>query len=228
MKAQILIVEDDVDLIELLEYRLAKEGYETLGFLNTKNVKRALKEELVDLIIMDRNLPDIEGSEFISMIREKDGIDIPVIYLSAKDSKLNIAEGFLRGADDYVTKPFEMSELIFRIDAVLRRTKKNMQTNSVTFRDIHLDLNSRIISIGGVEVELTKLEFDLLHTLIIHEGSVLERDFLLKHVWGKGGCYQGRTVNVAVNRLKEKIDPNKTKDYIKTIRGIGYSIQGVE
>ncbi len=225
MKAQILIVEDDKDLIELLEYRLSKEGYETLGFLSTKNVKKVINEEIIDLILMDRNLPDIEGSEFISMLREKDGMDIPVIYLSAKDSKYHVREGFLRGGDDYVTKPFEMTELMLRIEAILRRTKKNSQANNVTFRDIHLDLNSRIVIIENREVELTKLEFDLLHTLIIHQGNVLKRDFLLKNVWGKGAGYQGRTVNVALNRLKEKIDPDKSKDYIKTVRGVGYTIQ---
>ncbi len=224
MKAQILIVEDDTDLIELLEYRLNKEGYETLGFLSTKNVKRALAEEAIDLIIMDRNLPDIEGSEFIAMMREK-GLDTPVIYLSAKDSKYHVEEGFRRGADDYMTKPFEMTELILRIEAVLRRTKKSLQANNVVYRDISLDLNSRVILIENAEVELTKLEFDLLHTLIAHQGSVLKRDYLLKNVWGKGGAYQGRTVNVAINRLKEKIDPDKTKNYIKTIRGIGYTVQ---
>ncbi len=223
-KAQILIVEDDTDLIELLEYRLEKEGYEVLGFLSTKNVKRALAEESVDLIIMDRNLPDIEGSDFIGMMREK-GLDTPVIFLSAKDSKYHIEEGFRRGADDYVTKPFEMTELILRIEAVLRRTKRGMQNKDVHFRDIHLDINSRIVYISEQEVELTKLEFDLLHTFISNEGTVLNRDYLLRQVWGKGGNYQGRTVNVAINRLKEKIDPAKSKHYIKTIRGIGYTVQ---
>ncbi len=223
-KAQILIVEDDTDLIELLEYRLGKEGYEVLGFLSTKNVKRALQEEAIDLIIMDRNLPDIEGSEFIGMLREK-GMDIPVIFLSAKESKYQIEEGFRRGADDYMTKPFEMTELLLRMEAILRRTKRKMRTQDVNFRDIHLDVSSRVVYVSDKEVELTKLEFDLLHTFILNEGSVLNRDYLLRQVWGKGGSYQGRTVNVAINRLKEKIDPIKDKNYIKTIRGIGYTIQ---
>jgi two-component system, OmpR family, alkaline phosphatase synthesis response regulator PhoP len=224
IKAQILIVEDDTDLIELLEYRLGKEGYEVLGFLSTKNVKRALQEEAIDLIIMDRNLPDIEGSEFIGMLREK-GMDIPVIFLSAKESKYQIEEGFRRGADDYMTKPFEMTELLLRMEAILRRTKRKMRTQDVNFRDIHLDVSSRVVYVSDKEVELTKLEFDLLHTFILNEGSVLNRDYLLRQVWGKGGSYQGRTVNVAINRLKEKIDPIKDKNYIKTIRGIGYTIQ---
>lgn len=224
MKTQILIVEDDADLIELLEYRLGQEGYDTMGFLSTKNVKRALSEESVDLILMDRNLPGIEGSEFIAMMREK-GMDVPVIYLSAKNSKENVIDGFRRGADDYVTKPFEMTELLLRIQAILRRSKTTNSSNTLSFRDIHLDLNTRVITIQDEEVELTKLEFDLIQTFIEHKNRVLDRDFLLKNVWGTGGNYQGRTVNVAINRLKEKIDPDKSKNYIKTIRGIGYTIQ---
>ena len=223
MKAQILIVEDDNDLLELLEHRLGKEGYETLGFLNTKNVRRALEEEMIDLILMDRNLPDIEGSEFIALLREG-GMNVPVIYLSAKNSRFHIQEGFLRGADDYITKPFEMQELLMRINAVLRRTKTDHQHSTVNFRDIMLDLKSRDVLIGDETIHLTKLEFDLLFTLIDNRDSVLKRDFLLKHVWEKSGHYQGRTVNVAINRLKEKIDPEGTKNYIKTVRGIGYSL----
>jgi DNA-binding response OmpR family regulator len=223
MKAQIIIVEDDNDLLELLEHRLGKEGYETIGFQSTKNVRRTINEEPVDLIIMDRNLPDIEGSEFIALLREQ-GMDIPVIYLSAKDTKFHIEEGFLRGGDDYVTKPFEMQELILRINAVLRRTKTDQQRNSIAFRDIELDLKSREVRIADRLIELTKLEFDLLYTFIDNQNTVLKRDFLLKQVWGKNGMYQGRTVNVAINRLKEKIDPDKNKEYIKTVRGIGYTI----
>ncbi|MDX1295907.1 MAG: response regulator transcription factor [Sulfurimonadaceae bacterium] len=224
MKATILIVEDETDLLELLEYRLGMEGYETVGFLNTKFVKQALQEENIDLILMDRNLPDIEGSEFVAMLREQ-GVETPVIYLTAKDSKFHIQEGFLRGADDYITKPFEMEELLMRIGAVLRRTKTMQQSKKLTFRDIELDLNARHVMIDHKPVELTKLEFELLRTFIDNQNTVLTREFLLKHVWEKNDNYQGRTVNVAINRLKEKVDPEKEKDYIKTVRGVGYTIQ---
>jgi len=223
MKALILIVEDDNDLLELLEHRLQKEGYETLGFVSTKYVKKVLEEEAIDLILMDRNLPDIEGSEYISLLREK-GMDVPVIFLSAKDSNENIQEGFLRGGDDYVTKPFEVKELLLRIEALLRRTKKDLQKKVASFKDILLDLNLRVASIKGEPVELTKLEFDLLHTFIQNQNSVLKRDFLLENVWGKGKTTEERTVNVAIKRLKEKIDHNPDHSYIKTIRGIGYTI----
>jgi len=223
MKAQILIVEDDQDLLELLEHRLDKDGYEIIGFLSTKNVRAALKEEAIDLIIMDRQLPDVEGSEFISMLREQ-GMEVPVLYLSGKGTKYHIQEGFLRGGDDYMVKPFEMQELLLRVGAILRRTKIDISEKLVCFRDINLDLKSREVTIETNTIELTKLEFDLLHTLIKNQGTVLKRDFLLKHVWGKNGLHQNRTVNVAINRLKEKIDAQNAKEYIKTVRGIGYTI----
>ncbi len=219
----VVIVEDEEDLLELIEYNLEKEGYETIGFVNTKNVRRVLDEEAVDLMIMDRNLPGAEGSEFIADLRRA-GIQTPVIYLSAKNKESDIEEGFLRGGDDYMTKPFNMKELLLRIHAVLRRTKGSVSEGAVAYRDILLNLASREVTIAGKPVTLTKLEFDLLHTLINNQKVVLDRDYLLEHVWGGDEVYQDRTVNVAINRLKEKIDPEKRKEYIKTVRGVGYTL----
>ncbi|MBN2870941.1 MAG: response regulator transcription factor [Campylobacterales bacterium] len=223
MDALILIVEDEQDILELMEYHLAKEGFETIGFLNTKKVLEALEEENIDLILMDRNLPGAEGSEFVEMLRKK-GIQTPVIFVSAKQKEDEIEEGFERGGDDYITKPFSMKELVLRVRAVLRRTKKLSMEGAIVYRDISMNLASRTVMIEGKSVELTKLEFDLLHTLIANQNIVLDRDYLLEHVWGADEIYQERTVNVAINRLKEKIDPDKTKDYIKTVRGVGYTL----
>lgn len=223
MDTLILIVEDEQDILELMEYHLGKEGFETIGFLNTKHVVDALEEEKIDLILMDRNLPGAEGSEFVESLRKR-GIQTPVIFVSAKHKDEEIEQGFERGGDDYITKPFSMKELVLRVKAVLRRTKKHSIDGSLTYRDITLHLASRTVQIDGASVELTKLEFDLLHTLITNQNIVLDRDYLLEHVWGSDEVYQDRTVNVAINRLKEKIDPDKTKEYIKTVRGVGYTL----
>ncbi len=223
MEALIVIVEDEEDILELIEYNLQKAGFETMGFLNTSSVEKALEEESVDLLIMDRNLPGVEGSEFIDNLRKK-GVDIPVIYLSAKNRESDIEEGFLRGADDYITKPFKMKELTYRIKALLNRTKKDFAKGNVSYRDLSLNLSARELSVEGKVIELTKLEFDLLHTLIKNQNIVLDRDFLLEHVWGGDEFYQDRTVNVAINRLKDKIDSTKDKNYIKTVRGVGYTL----
>ena len=223
MSTFIVIVEDEEDILELIEYSLQKADFETMGFTSTKNVAQLLEEENVDLMIMDRNLPGVEGSEFVAQMREK-GINTPVIYLSAKNKESDIEEGFERGGDDYMTKPFNMKELILRIKAVLKRTKNDASEGKVIYRDITLDLGSRELFIEDQNIELTKLEFDLLHTLISNQNIVLDRDYLLEHVWGGDAIYQDRTVNVAINRLKEKIDPEKNREYIKTVRGVGYTL----
>ncbi len=223
MSANIVIVEDEEDLLELLEYNLQKEGYETIGFLNTKTVEQILEEEEIDLMIMDRNLPGVEGSEFVARLRE-DGIDVPVIFLSAKDKEEHIEEGFVRGGDDYITKPFNMKELILRVKSILKRTSKKVAEGKLSYRDMVLDKSTRELKVDGKAVEVTKLEFDLLCEFITNKNSVLDRDYLLENVWQDSQNYQYKTVNVAINRLKEKIDPDKTKDYIQTVRGVGYKL----
>lgn len=222
-KALIVIVEDEEDILELLEYNLQKEGYETIGYLNTQNISQLLEEEPVDLLLMDRNLPGVEGSEFVAELRKK-GVQTPVIYLSAKNKESDIEEGFERGADDYITKPFSPKEVAMRIKAVLKRTKATFNQENISYRDILMNPQSREVMAGELKVELTKLEFDLLAALIKNQSIVLDRDYLLENVWGGDDIYQDKTVNVAINRLKEKIDPNKDKNYIKTVRGVGYSL----
>ncbi|MFZ3052442.1 MAG: response regulator transcription factor [Sulfuricurvum sp.] len=223
MSTLILIVEDEEDILELMEFNLGREGFETMGFLNTKRVIEVLEEEKVDLILMDRNLPGTEGSEFVASLR-RNGINTPVIFISAKDKDEHIEEGFERGGDDYLTKPFSMKELVLRVKAILRRTQKTSVEGNVTYRDITLNLASRTVVIENTPVELTKLEFDLLYALMGNQNVVLDREYLLEHVWGGDEMYQDRTVNVAINRLKEKIDPDKSKEYIKTVRGVGYTL----
>jgi len=223
MGVNIVIVDDEEDLLELLEYNLQKEGYETIGFLNTKTVEQILEEEDVDLLIMDRNLPGVEGSEFVGKLREE-GSDVPVIFLSAKDRDEDIEEGFLKGGDDYITKPFNMKEMLLRVKSILKRTSKKVSLQKLAYRDLLLDAQTRSVSVDGKDVDVTKLEFDLLSEFIRNKNNVLERDYLLENVWGDSENYQYKTVNVAINRLKEKIDPDKSKDYIQTVRGVGYKL----
>ena len=225
MREQILIVDDDNDILELLEYNLSAAGYDVLGFLSTKHVRNVLIQESIDLIIMDRNLPDIEGAYYVEMLRSKN-INTPVIILSAKDSSEDIKEGFLKGADDYVTKPFDIEELILRVKAVLKRSHREFKevVENLEYRDMKLDLNMHRVLIGELEVTLTNLETSLLQILVSNKGKVLDRDFLLKYVWKDTVNIHPKTVNVAIKRLKEKIDPMRDKEYIKTIRGVGYLV----
>ncbi len=223
MSYKIIIVEDEEDILDLLEYNLSKEGFDVVGFLNTKAVESMLEEENIDLIIMDRNLPGVEGSEYIASLRDN-GIQIPVIYLTAKDKESEIEEGFLSGGDDYMTKPFNMKELILRIKSILKRTNPLQNESSIRFKDLLLDNASRTLTVGEELVNITKLEFDLLHEFIMNKNNILDRDYLLQTVWGDAQENQYKTVNVAITRLKEKIDPDKTKNYIQTIRGVGYKL----
>jgi len=217
----IVIIEDEDDMRELLEFQLINAGYDVEGFVSTQHVEDLLYEESVDLMIVDRNLPDMEGSDFIKKLRKQD-IHIPVIFVSAKDSDFNIEEGFNKGGDDYITKPFEIKILLARVKAILKRTKHSNQ-NILEFRDIKLHKNSHRAFFDNAEIELTRLEFNLLVELINNRNIILSRDDLLQSVWGSDNFNQ-KTVNVAIQRLKQKIDPSGNKDYIKAIRGSGYIV----
>jgi DNA-binding response OmpR family regulator len=221
-KATILIIEDEEDIVDILEYNLQKEGFDVIGFLSTKNVKKCLKEEKVDLMIVDRNLPMVEGSEFVESLR-KDGYTMPVIFLSAKVSQKDVLEGFNRGGDDYIKKPFDITELIARVKALLNRTygKKNKK---IRYRDLTLNIKNREASIDEKELELTKLEFNLLLEFVKNPNIVLTRDYLLEMIWKREFDTKEKTVNVAVKRLKDKISSLTKKKYIKTIRGEGYML----
>ncbi|NPA65299.1 MAG: response regulator transcription factor [Epsilonproteobacteria bacterium] len=219
MDETILIVDDEEDILDLVEYTLLKEGYEVITCKDTKNVRDILDEEDVSLIIMDRNLPGVEGSEFIKQIKQE-GYNYPVIYLSAKDKSEDILDGFERGGDDYITKPFDLNILKARVKAVLKRVKGDVEIQKEG--DILYDATKKKFFIEKEEVPLTKLEHDLLLVLIKHKETLLSREFLLQEVWEDYENRQTKTVNVAIKRLKEKIDPQNTKEYIQSVRGEGY------
>ncbi|WP_428024519.1 response regulator transcription factor [Arcobacter sp.] len=216
----LLIIEDEVDILELLEYTLQKEGFETIGFLNASDkVYEVLDEEEIDLILMDRNLPGIEGTTFINDIKAK-GYSIPVIYVSAKDKDEDILEGFDKHADDYITKPFNLKELIARIKAVIKRTKKNVEIEKI--KDITYKSSNKTFYIDDKKIDLTTLEHDLFLEFFKNKDILLSREYLLEAVWEDSLEKKLKTVNVAVKRLKSKIDPKGNKKYIKSVRGEGY------
>lgn len=216
----ILIVEDEEDILELLEYTLQKEGYETIGFLTIdKNVRKVLEEEEIDLIIMDRNLPGIEGTTFINEIKQQ-GFSNPVIYLTAKDRDEDIIEGFDNHADDYITKPFNIKELCARVKAIIKRTSKDIDILKI--KDIVYKSSNKKFYIDEKEIELTHLEHDLLLEFIKNKDILMTREHLLNSVWQDSFEKKEKTVNVAIKRLKAKIDPDGKKDYIRAIRGEGY------
>lgn len=220
---EILIIEDEDDILELLEYHLQKEGYETVGFHSTENVEQFLEEEDPALMIVDRNLPGTEGSEFVAYIREQ-GYKIPVIFLTAKDRDHELEEGFKRGGDDYINKPFKIKELLLRVEALLKRSGVYV-SEKVKYRDLQLDISKHQLTIDNEPVDLTNLEFKLLYTFIKNPHQPLDRDYLRDEVWGDDSSnFNDKTINVAMNRLKKKIDPDGTKEYISPVWGIGYKL----
>lgn len=220
---EIIVIEDEPDILELLEYHLEKEGYTVTGFLSTENVEQFLEEENPALMIVDRNLPGVEGSEFVSKIRDL-GYDIPVLFLTARDKESDLEEGFHSGGDDYMTKPFSSKELLLRIAALLKRSGAT-SSDKVKYRDLILDLQKRELFIEEKRIELTNLEFKLLHTFVKNPHQPLDRDFLRDEVWGDDSTnFHDKTVNVAMNRLKKKIDPEGVKEYFAPVWGVGYKL----
>ncbi len=219
MNTTILIVEDEEDILDLMEYTLSKEGYDVIPCIDTSNVKDILDEEDISLILMDRNLPNVEGSLFIAKLRQE-AYNQPVIYVSAKESSDEIVEGFERGGDDYITKPFNLNELKARVKALLKRTQ-NIQ-DVIKHRDIIYNTSNKSFTIDNKEIKLTHLEHDLLLEFLKNKDILLSRDILLERVWEDSANKQAKTVNVAIKRLKEHIDPSGEKNYIQAVRGEGY------
>ncbi len=219
---EIVIIEDEQDVLELLEYIFQKEGYSVTGFLSTDNVEQFLEEESPSILIVDRNLPKVDGADFVANLR-KLGYDIPVIFLTAKDSDTDIIKGFDSGGDDYITKPFKPKELIARVSAVLKRSGIS-QYDKLKHRDIVIDCKGQDVAIDNMQINLTNLEFKLLELFIKNSHQVLTRDFLRDTIWEDDGDFNDKTINVALSRLKKKIDPKEDKNYFTPIWGVGYKL----
>ncbi len=220
---EIVVIEDEEDILELVEYHLSKTGYDVTGFTSTDNVEQFLEEESPSLMIVDRNLPGTEGSEFVTQMREI-GYEIPVIFLTARDKESDLEEGFMSGGDDYMTKPFSAKELLLRIEALLKRSGVKV-SDKIKYRDLTLDTQKRELFIKNSYIELTNLEFRLLHTFVKNAHQPLDRDFLRDEVWGDDSTnFHDKTINVAMNRLKKKIDPSGEKEYFTPVWGVGYKL----
>ena len=219
---EIVIIEDEEDILELIEYHLEKEGYSVTGFLSTENVEQFIEEERPALMIVDRNLPGMEGSEFVAYLREV-GYDVPIIFLTAKAKESELEEGFDAGGDDYMCKPFSPKELTLRVKALLKRSGVLQKQNRLKHKLLTIDLTQKDLFVDGKAVSLTNLEFNLLHTFIKHIDKALTRDFLRDEVWGvEGEGVNDNAVNVAINRLKNKIDPQNEQNYFHPVWGVGY------
>lgn len=220
----IYCVEDDESIRELVVYTLENTGFTAEGFADGKSFSQRLREKKPDLVLLDIMLPGEDGNEILSKIRSNsDTKRLPVIMLTAKGTEYDKVLSLDNGADDYVTKPFGMMELISRIRAVLRRTNGTAEQKDVlTAGPIHMDTDKHEVSVNGRQITLTLKEFNLLRMLLDHPGSVLTRDQLLSEIWGYDFDGETRTVDVHVRTLRQKL--GEAGDEIETVRGVGYRI----
>jgi len=218
----ILIIDDESDILDLLSYNLKREGYDILTAPDGLAGKDEAFNSAPDLIILDLMLPEIDGLALCRILRtDPKTATIPVLMLTAKGEELDKVVGLEMGADDYVTKPFGVREIVARVKALLRRAGNEVATkDSYSFASLSLDMSTHEVNVEGKKVKLSPLEFRLLKFFVTHLDRVYSRDQLLDRVWGDDAYVEPRTVDVHVRRLREKIEPEG--GLIKTVRGTGY------
>jgi len=220
-KGKILIVEDDSDIVEMIEYNLKAEGYETLSAFDGRRGVELAQKEHPDLLILDIMLPVMDGFEVCRILKQKEATaDIPIIILSAKSQETDKIVGLELGADDYITKPFSPRELLARVKAILRRGKTIKPGNKIERKDIVIDVARHKVTVRGKEVLLTLTEFKLLKYMVRRSGEVLSRNQILDGAFGQDSMVIDRTVDAHIKSLRQKLD--KAKNCIETIRGVGY------
>ena len=224
MSVKILIIEDEPDIRRNLEYNLGREGFNASSVGTLDKAYKKIKSKKFDLILLDLMLPDGSGLDFCKKIKSNSETEAtPVVILTAKDDEVDKVVGFELGADDYVTKPFSVRELILRIKAILKRS--DTKTKEVVeverqFGDLKIDVDSHEVHVDSQLIELTALEFRLLKELVDKRGRVQSRDQLLSEVWGYNAEVTTRTVDTHIKRLREKL--GSMGKYVQTIRGVGY------
>jgi len=220
-KEKILIVEDEKDIVEMIEYNLKKEGYTTLAVLNGSDAMPSAKRERPDLVILDLMLPDIDGFEICKRLKNNELTGhIPIIMLTAKSQEVDKVAGLELGADDYMTKPFSPRELTARIKAVLRRGDPGLVPKKIEKGIILIDSVKYKVFVSKKEIPLTRTEFKLLEFMAQRPGVMLSRDRLLDGVFGYDSEVYDRTVDAHIKSLRKKL--GEARDYIETVRGAGY------
>lgn len=219
---KILIVEDDKILSETIK-QVLQEDYETYQEYDGKSGLLAAKLDIYDLIILDLMLPEMNGYDVLKRLRELK-ILTPILILTARDDINNKVKGLKIGADDYLVKPFESEELLARISAIIRRTKGNYKLNSLNFKDLEMNLNSRTVKINGEEVNLQGKQFDILEYLISYKNTIITKEQIFDKIWGFNSDTTTNVVEVYASGLRKILKKYDYDKYLKTIRGVGYML----
>ncbi len=224
MPASIYIVEDDKNIQEIEMFALKNTGYITEGFENAKSFFARINEKVPDLILLDIMLPDQDGLEIVKKLREKtETVKVPIILVTAKTTELDKVKGLDIGADDYLTKPFGVMELISRVKALLRRSKSIKEDEYLQIKNITLDSEKRIVTVDDKVCELTFKEFELLKLLMVNAGIVLKREVIMLDVWGTDYEGESRTLDMHIKTLRQKL--GEAGNLIKTVRNVGYKLE---
>ena len=232
MSNKVLVIEDEPDIRKTLEYNLSREGYKVEGCGSIEEANTFLENPSYSIIILDLMLPDGSGLDLCRQIKSNSTIqEIPILILTAKDDEVDKVVGFELGADDYVTKPFSVRELILRVKAILKRNTKTSNLSNQTheinrnFGSLKMNVESHEVFINDEEIILTALEFKLLRQLVERRGRVQTRDQLLEDVWGYSSNITTRNVDTNIKRLREKL--GSMGKYVQTIRGVGYKFSRI-
>jgi two-component system phosphate regulon response regulator PhoB len=225
MRPTVMVVEDEASLVTILRYNLEKEGYNVTEASDGEEAVTVADETPPDAVILDWMLPRMSGIEVCRQLRRKpETRNVPIIMLTARSEETDKVRGLNVGADDYMTKPFSMPELVARVRALLRRAKPSQTKGQLSFGDIVLDLDAHRVSRGGRYVHLGPTEFRLLQYLMERPGTVFSREELLNGVWGPDIYVEPRTVDVHIRRLRKALNADDSADVIRTVRAAGYSL----
>jgi two-component system, OmpR family, phosphate regulon response regulator PhoB len=226
MKPSVLVAEDEGALVTLLRYNLEREGYRVLEAMDGEEALLVAAEEKPDLVLLDWMLPQLSGIEVCRRLRSRQETrNVPIIMLTARGEESDRIRGLDTGADDYLTKPFSMMELLARLRAVMRRIRPSLAEDIVTVGDIEMDRAAHRVRRAGREIHLGPTEYKLLDHLIQHPGRVFSREQLLDAVWGSDVYVEARTVDVHVGRLRKALNIEGVVDPIRTVRSAGYALE---
>ncbi|NFL54758.1 response regulator transcription factor [Clostridium botulinum] len=227
MSCKILIVDDDKTIVEFLQIFLIKEGYEVRISYNGEEALDKIRSEQFNLILMDIMMPKLDGSEAIKRIRRL--TNIPIIFLTAKDSQQDKIKGFISGCDDYITKPFDLVELSLRVSAILKRVSTSVAEENkdiIKVKDLELNLKEHTLYKEKNEIKLTPKEFDILFLLARNKGRIFPSSEIYERVWGQEFLENDNSLLTHIRNLREKLnDTVKNSKYIKTVWGVGYKIE---
>jgi two-component system phosphate regulon response regulator PhoB len=225
LKPTVLVAEDESALVTLLRYNLEREGYRVIDTQDGEEALLIASEEKPDVIILDWMMPQLSGIEVCRRLRQRQETrNVPILMLTARGEETDRIRGLDTGADDYITKPFSMTELLARLRAVMRRIRPGLAEDTIKVGDIEMDRAAHRVRRSGKDIHLGPTEFKLLDHLIQHPGRVFSREQLLDAVWGSDVYVEARTVDVHVGRLRKALNVEGVRDPIRTVRSAGYAL----